>query len=528
MHSSSAPDTLWTTVNVSEALPGVATPLGWSVWGPALDGGVRGTFAAFGVLTPYEAAGPHGEHDRLISIFYGRAALRADFMLEMGERLPGTSGADVATSLFDAVPPGYVGRPARRFYPKAATRIPWNMLRSPRLIRAMRADTEPWWRSETAALPTTTTEEARTVFCAAVDRFVHIMFLHSLVTFAIVQPSYDKLSALVDAAGVGTALLSGGADHEETRLVHDLWACSRGQLALTEFVSRHGFHGPNEGDITGRVWREDTAPLVRMVESYSALDPDDSPSVREARFEAERHREEMALLASLYGLRKLKARALLRYARRGVALRGVGKVAFLQSLDVARAAARRLGTILQDAGVFADPEDIFFHTVDEIRASRWHDRQTIADRRRERERYLHLAELPVHWTGMPDEVPAAESSELVETLEGVGASAGVVEGRVRVVSDPGDIELEPGEILVARTTDPSWAAIMYLAEGLVMDIGGMLSHAAIVARELGVPCVANTKVGTQVLRTGDLIRVDGGAGLVEILERVGEHLTAAE
>lgn len=528
MHSSSAADTLWTTVNVSEALPGVATPMGWSVWGPALDGGVRGTFAAFGVLTPHEAAGPHGEHDRLISIFYGRAALRADFMLEMGERLPGTSGADVATALFDAVPPGYVGHPARRFYPRAAVRIPWNMLRSPRLIRAVRADTEPWWRRETATITTATSAQARAVFCAAVDRFTHIMFLHSLVTFAIVQPSYDQLSALVDAAGVGTGLLSGGADHEETRLVQDLWACSRGKLELAEFVARHGFHGPNEGDITGRVWREDSAPLSRMLESYSALDPDDSPPEREARFEAERQREEIALLGSLSGLRKLKARALLRYARRGIALRGVGKVAFLQSLDVARSAARRLGTILHDEGVFAEPDDIFYLTVDEIRASRWPDRETITQRRDERERYLKLAELPVHWTGMPEAVPAAESTDFVETLEGVGASAGVVEGRVRVVTDPGDIELEPGEILVARTTDPSWATIMYLSEGLVMDIGGMLSHAAIVARELGVPCVANTKVGTQVLRTGDLIRVDGGAGRVEVLERVSEQITVAE
>lgn len=528
MHSSSAPDTLWTTVNVSEAVPGVATPLGWSVWGPALDGGVRGTFAAFGVLTPHEAAGPHGEHDRLISIFYGRAALRADFMLEMGERLPGTSGADVATSLFDAVPPDYVGRPARRYYPKAATRILWNMLRSPRQIRAIRAETEPWWRSQTAAIPTASTEAARIVFCAAVDRFVHIMLLHSLVTFAIVQPSYDQLAALVDAAGTGTGLLSGGADHEETKLVTDLWACSRGQLELTEFVARHGFHGPNEGDITGRVWREDSAPLVRMLESYASLGSDDGPAAREARFEAERRREEIALLASLTGLKKLKARALLRYARRGVALRGVGKVAFLQSLDVARAAARRLGATLHDDGVLAEPDDIFFHTAEEIRGSKWLDRATITERRLVREHYLGLAELPVHWTGMPAEIPAADSTELVETLEGVGASTGVVEGRVRVVSDPGDIELEPGDILVARTTDPSWATIMYLAEGLVIDIGGMLSHAAIVARELGVPCVANTKVGTRVLRTGDIIRVDGGAGRVEVLERVGTHLTVAE
>jgi pyruvate,water dikinase len=528
MHSSSAADTLWTTVNVSEALPGVATPLGWSVWGPALDGGVRGTFAAFGVLTPKERSGPHGEQDRLISIFYGRAALRADFMLEMGERLPGTSGADVATALFDAVPPGYAGRPERRFYPRAAARIPWNMLRSPRLIRVIRADTEPWWRRETAAIGTATTEAARTVFCAAVDQFVHIMFLHSLVTFAVVQPSHDQLSALVESAGAGTGLLSGGADHEETKLVHDLWACSRGRLELTEFVERHGFHGPNEGDITGRVWREDSAPLVRMLESYSALDPSDSPLEREARFEAERQREEIALLGSLSGLRKIKARAVLRYARRGVALRGVGKVAFLQSLDVARSAARRLGITLHSEGALADPGDIFFLTVDEIRTSRWHDRDMIAERRRERERYLELAELPVHWTGMPEAVPAAETTELVERLTGVGASAGVVEGRVRVVSDPGDVALEPGEILVARTTDPSWATIMYLSEGLVMDIGGMLSHAAIVARELGVPCVANTKVGTRVLHTGDLIRLDGGAGRVEVLERVREQITVTE
>jgi len=528
VHSSSAPDTLWTTVNVSEALPGVATPLGWSVWGPALDGGVRGTFAAFGVLTPHEAAGPHGEHDRLVSIFYGRSALRADFMLEMGERLPGTSGADVATALFDAVPPGYVGRPARRFYPKAAVRIPWNMARSPRLIRAIRADTEPWWHRETATIATATTAQARTVFCAAVDRFTHIMFLHSLVTFAVVQPCYEQLNALVDAAGVGSGLLSGGADHEETRLVHDLWACSRGKLELAEFVTRHGFHGPNEGDITGRVWREDAAPLVRMIASYSALEAHDSPLEREKRFEAERRREEVALLDSLSGARKLKARALLRYARRGIALRGVGKVAFLQSLDVARAAARRLGATLHTEGVFAEPDDIFYLTVDEIRAGRWQDRETIAERRGERERYLGLAELPVHWTGMPPAVPAAESTDFVESLEGVGASAGVVEGRVRVVTDPGDIELEPGEILVARTTDPSWATIMYLSEGLVMDIGGMLSHAAIVARELGVPCVANTKVGTRVLHTGDLIRVDGGAGRVEVLQRVREQITVAE
>jgi pyruvate,water dikinase len=255
-----------------------------------------------------------------------------------------------------------------------------------------------------------------------------------------------------------------------------------------------------------------------MLEGYSALADDESPADREGRFDAERRIEERELLASLSGPRRLKARAVLRFAGRAVALRGVGMVAFLLSLEVARAAARRLGARLHSAGVLGEPDDIFFLTAPEIREGRWHDTDLVAQRRADHQRYLAL-ELPVHWTGMPEPIPVTRTQEQVHTLNGVGASAGVVEGRVRVVDDPGDVSLESGEILVAHTTDPSWAGIMYLADGLVMDIGGMLSHAAIVARELGVPCVANTKIGTRVLHTGDLIRVDGGAGTIEVLQR---------
>jgi pyruvate, water dikinase len=74
---------------------------------------------------------------------------------------------------------------------------------------------------------------------------------------------------------------------------------------------------------------------------------------------------------------------------------------------------------------------------------------------------------------------------------------------------------------VAHTTDPAWAPVMFLAGGLVVDIGGQLSHAAVVARELGIPCVMNTLHGTRALKTGDRCRVDGAAGTVEILSRAG-------
>ena len=74
--------------------------------------------------------------------------------------------------------------------------------------------------------------------------------------------------------------------------------------------------------------------------------------------------------------------------------------------------------------------------------------------------------------------------------------------------------LQPDEILVCHVTDPSWSAFFFVAAGVVIDIGGAMSHGAIVARELGIPCVINTMTGTQVIRSGDRVRVDGQAGTV--------------
>ena len=106
-----------------------------------------------------------------------------------------------------------------------------------------------------------------------------------------------------------------------------------------------------------------------------------------------------------------------------------------------------------------------------------------------------------------------------DLLVGVGVSAGVVEGIVRVVMSPDDEDIRPDEILVAPFTDPSWSSIMFISSALVVDIGGALSHAAVVARELGIPCVVSTGHGTQLINTGDQVRVDGTKGTVEILAR---------
>jgi pyruvate,water dikinase len=105
---------------------------------------------------------------------------------------------------------------------------------------------------------------------------------------------------------------------------------------------------------------------------------------------------------------------------------------------------------------------------------------------------------------LPLEVPAEHRDGPV-TLRGIRVAPGVVVGTARVVRDSEEDQLQPAEILVCETTNPSWVTLFLVAEAMVIDIGGVISHGAIAARELGIPCVINTRDGTRLLRTGDLI-----------------------
>lgn len=112
-------------------------------------------------------------------------------------------------------------------------------------------------------------------------------------------------------------------------------------------------------------------------------------------------------------------------------------------------------------------------------------------------------------------------TEDTKSLTGFAGSGGVAEGRARLCFDPSDIaRLEPGEILVSTTTSPTWAPAFQIVKGVVVDVGGIFSHAAIVARENGIPAVIGTGMGTKLINTGDILRVDGDTGIVTVIERV--------
>jgi phosphohistidine swiveling domain-containing protein len=526
IHWQVGPNTTWSTVNTAEAMPGVNTPLGWTWWADALELGMRGCFCDIGVLKPSEIVASPVPEERFSVIFYGRFVANIDQMRRVGDLMLGSSGDAVEEQIFGSAPePGKTKSSPRR-YPVVAVKMPRSMFRVPKLLARRRDEYTPWWRENTEASVLADGAGAPRRLAEARQRFQAVMRPHSVATM-VGQAMYEQVKSLAEAAGLAgleTSLITGYGEMEEAEAAADLWDVSRDDMELEEFVAEHGFHGPSEGSLQSRSWREDDTPLRKLIETYRTMGDHESPRKvmddrRTARLEAEEQ-----LLAATPRLRRGQARIVLKLASTFIPLREVGKASFLQAIDVGRAAARSYGAHLAESGVLDDSEDVFYLTYDEVQGELPADpRAVVAERRAKRVEYQGLRLKEDRWQGEPEAVPIETGDgERSDTLEGMAVSPGLVEGRARVVMDPdAGIEIEPGEVLVCQTTDPSWASYFLVASALVIDIGGAMSHGAIVARELGIACVINTRTGTSSVSTGDLLRVDGGSGKVEVLDRAG-------
>lgn len=520
LHTESDDHTWWTRSNVGEAIPGVPTPLGWTIWVRGGERCPREPFYRIGAASLAERRVPDDLRERAVAIFHGRPALRLSHMTAMGDRIPGTSGAAIARNILGALPAELTARHTRRRYPMIALKYPIAFATTPRQIRAADDETTRWWRRQITRIPGLELQDTISVFRDAAQRFEDNVVLTSTVLVTVLQPIYELLGKLSTASGVcdATELAACLGGTPEAAVVSALWQVSRGNLQVADIQRDFGYHGPREGELSGRVWREDSSPLAAMIAGYAARPDTDDPAALQ---QAQTHRRiqlEHDILAVTPRTRRPATRLLLRLAASRLPLRGTGKRAFLQSLDIARAAARHAGTLLAEQGRLNDPEDVFYLTTDELTALDI-NLDTINRRRTQRAEHEKV-QIPSEWRGTPEPIlVVADETRLLDRVQGIGVSPGTVEGTVQVVTDPSFVDVEPGQVLVASTTDPSWSSIMFLSSALVVDIGGALSHAALVARELGIPCVVNTGNGSRVLRDGDVVRVDGSAGTVEIIER---------
>ena len=206
------------------------------------------------------------------------------------------------------------------------------------------------------------------------------------------------------------------------------------------------------------------------------------------------------------------------------------KFAVIRLFGLVREAMLADGQALVKDGVLDRPEDVFFLHMAELEAlaaARQRDwAALVRERRRAYERECLRVQIPrlllsdgsafyAGVTASDGKRPAAAGPDAI--IAGSPVSPGVVEGVARVVFDPRRAQLAPGEILVCPGTDPSWTPLFLVAGGLVMEVGGMMTHGSVVAREYGIPAVVGVHEATQRIETGQRIRVDGSAGTIVIL-----------
>lgn len=523
----------WSRANERGVFPGVSTPLNWSIWGEIGERAVRRGAFDLGLLDEHELAAPASVDDWMWSIFYGRPTANVDSWRGLYERGLGASGQGAAAQR-QVFGDAQGARAATGVDPAVRRkaideRRPVALVTSPARLRGIRAEAIAWWREATRELEGGDARAAARRFREAVDLFERADRDHIVVSLLSTE-AVTALSAAATAAGrpeAANALMVGYPGMEEFETAIAVWDLSRGRISLETFLASHGFHGSMEGEIASRSWREDPAPVRALSERYVKLDEAEDPRAREDRSVGERHRLEAELRATSPASEREALDRVFEQAATCLPMREAGRATLTIALDAMRAAARVIGQALEQAGRLASADDVFLLTRFELLDPPEDLRALVAERRQLVEAYSRF-ELPETWQGMPAKLApvrrgmdgeTSPSLAVGDRLEGLGASAGSHEGIARVVLDPSDpdLEFEAGDVLVAPATDPSWAPLFLVAGAVVIDTGSNISHAAVVAREMGIPAVVAAHDASLRIRSGQRLRVDGKAGTVEVV-----------
>ena len=301
---------------------------------------------------------------------------------------------------------------------------------------------------------------------------------------------------------------------------------------IREFLMQYGMRGPGEIDIGRARWREDPLPLIQVLQSYLQIDdPELAPDQVFARGAEAADAAAATLIAAVRQLPGgwLKSR-LVRFGvsryRAIAGLREAPKFFAIRMMGIIRTGILASGAEFVKAGVLEQTDDLFFlhlRELDEIAKTRAIPSDLISrihERRELRARELRRKQIPrvLLSDGTTFYEGLSASDENSDSMFGDPVSPGIVEGVARVVHNPINAQLNPGEILICPGTDPAWTPLFLTAGGLVMEVGGMMTHGSVVAREYGIPAVVGVHQATTRLLTGKRIRVNGSTGRIEILD----------
>ena len=297
--------------------------------------------------------------------------------------------------------------------------------------------------------------------------------------------------------------------------------------AIAGYLEKYGMRCAGEIDITRTRWSEKPAMLIPVILSnIKNLDPGAS----KLKFEQGRRealKKEQDLLARLRQLpdgeqKAADTKQMIDLVRNFIGYREYPKYDIVSRYFIYKQALLKEAEKLVEANVLQEKEDIYYLTFEELRevvSTNMVDHQVIDERKEAYKIYEKLTP-PRVITSDGEIIMGRYKRESLPAgaIAGLAVSSGVIEGRARVILNMDDVDLEDGDILVTAFTDPSWTPLFVSIKGLVTEVGGLMTHGAVIAREYGLPAVVGVENATKLIKDGQRIRVNGTDGYVEVLE----------
>ena len=561
----------WSRANVGEVLPDPPSPLGWDL---TFDNGgcALGWRDCMVKRLGMSEAEVHATRPEVFGVFGGYAFLGITLLRVWAERTPGFTADALDAAYFAGHPgiPRYVAEPWHANEATTAKMTEWlgwvmgdrnqDELEADRLATRSLRDSRPDLSTLTDADLLDRALSLRPVLrdlfsqhinqsgaasigpgvlgavCAAIgDPTATMRLLGGVGGVDSAEPSSAmwELSRSVRASDALSAAFDTGVEGLTARLRVDTTPATRAFVAsLDAFLAEFGSRGPNEWDIHSHTWETKPDLVLAAVDRMRFAEDGAAPHLHQAAAEADRLRLGAEIAEKLAGDPETQGQfnAALASAATFLAGRERSKTNIIRALHEVRMSVWELGRRAVARGELRAPRDICLLFVDEVEAmvcGTLADTKATADVRQGHLDWLGALEPPFIVTSPPPpntEWPkrgenGAPVGVVGDALAGLPGCPGVVTGRARVILDPSDPgALELGDILVAPMTDPAWTPLFVAAGGVVVNVGAPLSHAIIVSRELGIPCVVSVNEATERIPNGALVEVNGDLGTVTILE----------
>lgn len=530
---------IYTRGNVGEVYPDVVLPLEWDLAGLASENGWRRGAESIGFATRSD----YGDGDFVvIGVFGGYTYFNASFIRLLGVRTPGLAVNVIDTQfLGEADVPAYRPRSGDRnlgaTFKVIRTAVSTLRAKSVPLVDEMRRRADA---HRSAAPPMDASDDVLWDYVTS--------GLVELWEFLIKSHVINTMQATIAAGGLtdfcekrlgdpnlAVVLTTGIGEVVSAQPAREMWILANDTPAedyddgFARFLERHGHRGPNEFSMMGRDWAGFPEVATAAIDLMRGVEAGRSPEAQQRRMAAEREeavREAKAKLGRRAGRldRAIASTALWSRAReesKNQVIRANQPVRH-RLLELLRRAAAKGGVEDQVGPMLLSKDEFVAYLADPP--------SMVALIEGRRGDYEHLKNLeppfafdtsdagppPVStWERRRTEGTLASAGDV---LEGAAGAPGVAVGRARVLTDPGDpTAMQPGDVLIAPLTDPSWTPLFVSAAAVVVEVGAAMSHSMIVSRELGIPCVVGVEGATLRIADGVQVRVDGQAGTVTIV-----------